>query len=368
MPEGLAGKRLLCHSAAGELPMNAVEPIADAATGALIAGAVEGRTGLDPSGHTAERACLNCRTPLIGSFCHACGQKGHVHRTLGAFGHDLLHGVFHFEGKIWRTLPLLAWRPGELTRHYIDGQRARFVSPIALFLFCVFLMFAVLGWTRALDVPTGNIAAGLDNSAKVQREAVTKLQAEQAEAARQGRPTAAIEAKLRDAREDLQVTEALQARGEIIDRRTPDQTANVASWLRGPLEKLAKNPDLVFFKLKTNAYKFSWMLIPLSVPFMWLLFPFDRRFGLYDHTVFVTYSLSFMTLLAIAAALLVQAGLSTLASLLTFVPPLHWYRQLKGAYRLSRGAALWRTAMLLFFTTITTSLFASILLALGVFD
>ena len=40
---------------------------------------------------------------------------------------------------------MLAWRPGELTRRYIDGQRARFISPIALFLFCVFLMFAALG-------------------------------------------------------------------------------------------------------------------------------------------------------------------------------------------------------------------------------
>ena len=36
-----------------------------------------------------------------------------------------LHGVLHFEGKIWHTLPLLAWRPGELTRRYIDGQRAQ---------------------------------------------------------------------------------------------------------------------------------------------------------------------------------------------------------------------------------------------------
>ncbi len=62
---------------------------------------------------------------------------------MSAYGHDILHGVFHFEGTIWRTLPMLAFRPGELTR-------ARFVSPIALFLFSVFLMFTVVanlpGW------------------------------------------------------------------------------------------------------------------------------------------------------------------------------------------------------------------------------
>ena len=72
-----------------------------------------------------------------------------MHRTLQAFFHDFAHGVLHFEGKIWRTLPLLVWKPGELTRRYIDGQRARFVSPIALFLFCVFLMFAVVGLTSS---------------------------------------------------------------------------------------------------------------------------------------------------------------------------------------------------------------------------
>ena len=46
---------------------------------------------------------------------------------------------------------MLAWRPGELTRRYIDGERARFVSPIALFLFSVFLMFAVLSVARHVE-------------------------------------------------------------------------------------------------------------------------------------------------------------------------------------------------------------------------
>lgn len=31
------------------------------------------------------------------------------------------------------------------TRRYVNGERARFVSPLALFLFTVFLMFATIG-------------------------------------------------------------------------------------------------------------------------------------------------------------------------------------------------------------------------------
>src|SRR4249919_1756 len=123
------------------------EAMGDAITGAVVGRAVEPKAGEGDDGHTHEKNCLNCGTELTGSFCHACGQHAHVHRTLSAFFHDFLHGVLHFEGKIWRTLPLLAWKPGEITRRYIDGERARFVSPIALFLFCVFLMFAVVGLT-----------------------------------------------------------------------------------------------------------------------------------------------------------------------------------------------------------------------------
>ncbi|MFD1959902.1 DUF3667 domain-containing protein [Novosphingobium panipatense] len=114
----------------------------------LTASALEKEQRLVQDGHTHESACLNCGTALVGTHCHACGQAAHVHRTLGAFFHDLLHGVFHFEGKTWRTLPLLAWKPGELTRQYVEGRRASFVSPIALFLFSVFLMFAVFHSTQ----------------------------------------------------------------------------------------------------------------------------------------------------------------------------------------------------------------------------
>ena len=35
--------------------------------------------------HRTKRTCLNCGAPLVGDYCHACGQHGHVHRTLGAF-------------------------------------------------------------------------------------------------------------------------------------------------------------------------------------------------------------------------------------------------------------------------------------------
>ena len=111
--------------------MSEAQVLGDAIGAGLTARAFEAEAGEGDDGHTHESACLNCGTPLIGSHCHNCGQTAHVHRTLGAFFHDLLHGVFHFEGKIWRTLPILILQPGKLTREYIDGRRASYVPPLA---------------------------------------------------------------------------------------------------------------------------------------------------------------------------------------------------------------------------------------------
>jgi hypothetical protein len=110
------------------------------------------------------------------------------------------------------------------------------------------------------------------------------------------------------------------------------------------------------------------MIIPLSVPFVWLLFPFSRRFRLYDHTVFVTYSLCFMTLLVIAGVVFQSVGLASLAALLWLIPPFHMYRQLRGAYALGRWGALWRTMLLTMFALLVISLFIALVAGMGTFD
>ena len=330
-----------------------LEAIGDAATGAVIARAIEPKAGAAADGHTHERNCLNCGAELAGAYCHACGQRAHVHRTLMAFWHDLAHGVLHLDGKIWRTLPMLVWRPGELTRRYVDGERARFVSPMALFLFSVFLMFAVFS---LVDSPF-----------------VTKQTASVAGVATN--QEIAIEQRMaRGFVPEKDVIATIDARPSANgDPRISTGSKSVDDWFNRAYKKAKENPRLLLYKLQSNAYKFSWLLIPISIPLVWLLFLNRRRyrqeFTAYDHTVFVTYSIAFMSLAAIALSLLgwigFPGGILSLAVLI--VPPVHIYRQLKGAYGLSRGSALWRTAMLLILAFVALILFGFLLLTLGVF-
>jgi hypothetical protein len=110
------------------------------ATAGLVAGVIEGSA----PGAAGEGECLNCGAQLnSGRFCSNCGQAAHANRSLWALVEELAWNVFNLDTKAWRTLPRLVGRPGTLTRSYIDGKRARYLSPLATFLLCYFFMFLV---------------------------------------------------------------------------------------------------------------------------------------------------------------------------------------------------------------------------------
>ncbi len=319
-------------------------------------------------GHFHETVCLNCGTELIGSHCHNCGQEAHLHRTIGAFFHDLMHGVLHLDGKIWRTLPMLIFKPGKLTRDYIDGQRRRYVSPMAFFLFSVFAMFAVFSMV-GLNLPTDLAGSDIEGNAEVAAEQADlriKEGRAQLETLEPGTP------EYEEARQTLEGL--VRARGlvgtlgAVAKQGEFDGGIGVPSIDKG-IKKWRENPGLMIYKLQSGGYKFSWLLIPLSLPFVWLLFFWKRQFGLYDHSVFVTYSITFMSLLFITASLLYSSGimLDFVWFMCMVIPIVHIYKQLRYGYMLSRTGALLRTAVMTVFVFIVLLLFLSTLLLLGIF-
>ncbi len=320
-----------------------------------------------------ERNCLNCGAELTGRYCPHCGQKAEVHRTLRAFGHDLVHGAFHFEGRIWQTLPLLAWKPGELTRRYIEGQRARFVSPLATFLFSVFLMFAVFS-TVGTPFTSGAELNEIETAQQLRREVeqldrrIAETERDRAAAAAAGSATAELDSRLDELRAEKGTAETAYRITTGGGTAEGEMQANTG-WrvIDKMIDKAGKNPSLLAYKVQANAYKFSWLLIPISIPFVALLFLWRRRFRLFDHAVFVTYSLAAMTLLVVALSLIrgvVGAG-DLIGLALVLLPPIHIYRQLKGAYSLRRFSALWRTGAIMIFANIALLIFFLLLLLLG---
>ncbi|MBO9709657.1 MAG: DUF3667 domain-containing protein [Caulobacter sp.] len=84
--------------------------------------------------------CANCGTPLEGPYCHACGQNSDTHhRTILHLIWEAIEGMFHLDGRLARTLPLLFFKPGVLAKDYMEGRIARHVPPFRTFLVALLL-------------------------------------------------------------------------------------------------------------------------------------------------------------------------------------------------------------------------------------
>jgi Protein of unknown function (DUF3667) len=94
----------------------------------------------DPSPTQAPtlQRCPNCFVALATpqpKFCPECGQETRVRAPkLGEFVQQLGGAYLSTEGAIWRTLWLLIFKPGELTRQYLAGRRKHYVLPLRLYL------------------------------------------------------------------------------------------------------------------------------------------------------------------------------------------------------------------------------------------
>jgi hypothetical protein len=368
-----------------------IEGIGGAVEGVLASAAVENEfnaAGVKNSASVSGQ-CLNCGAGLTGPFCASCGQKAHVHRTISAIWHDILHGVLHFDGKLWRTLPMLTFKPGELTRRYIHGERAKFISPMALFLFSIFMMFAVfsfMGGPVNARFPDGGFTESVKKELAENQKLITAKEKKLLDGAVSRERLSGEQAELLELKKAQNglasiVGDTLPYPAEGLDEGdgafgfTGDGSFTTGiQWLdekfKDGMKKADKNPTLLLYKLQSNGYKFAWLLIPLSLPFVWLVTIGAggslRPHRFYDHAVFTTYSIAFMSLLFLTCALLAQLGWESAWIAMGIIPPLHLYKHLRHSYALSRLSAVIRLCLMFVCIGIVATLFLLILLVLGV--
>lgn len=99
-------------------------------------------------------ACRNCGH-LLGlprpNFCSACGQETALHPpTVMEFIHQFGGSYVAMEGALWRTLLLLLFLPGRLTREYLRGRKRRYVLPLRLYLTISVVTLLSLQWSGVL--------------------------------------------------------------------------------------------------------------------------------------------------------------------------------------------------------------------------
>jgi hypothetical protein len=119
-----------------------------------------------PFDHKGE-PCKNCGTPLEGWYCYSCGQNADTHhRSILHLIWEAIEGMFHLDGRLANTLPLLFFKPGKLAKDYMEGRIVRHVPPfrtflVALLLFIFAAEHAIHGIRHQMELKEEKEAAAL---------------------------------------------------------------------------------------------------------------------------------------------------------------------------------------------------------------
>jgi hypothetical protein len=296
-------------------------PELDAATADAIAGEI-GRA----SKHALPLGapCPNCGTPLQGPWCHACGQKGEAYqRSIWHLIGEAFEGLTHVDGRVWKTLPRLAVRPGQLTRDYLDGHRASQIPPFRIFLVMLLLVFFAGGLN--FSATNEHFKFKSINDPEVQAQMTPEQRAQVAEA------LGAVPGKSRSA-----------------DNFRLDLSRNAATnaFWTARAKKVLTDPEAFMLALEQWGHRFAILTLPIAALMLSVLFAFKRNVYVFDHLIFSMHSLSFQGLLVSACFVAgIWAGWAWQA---LWLAPVHLFAHMRGTYGTSVVGTLVRMALLFF--------------------
>lgn len=359
--------------------------------------------------------CANCGTVLEGPYCHACGQNSDDHkRSILHLVWEAFEGLFHVDGRLWRTMPALFFRPGRLAKDQIEGRAARHVPPFRTFLVSLLLfIFAAEHATHEMRLlaehntavenarvasPAGRAAeaarlrakavkardeglkeAAADHAkelrlpydAAVRAEADRDYQSElksieqayarhmaRAESVAQGKPlTPEVPGTTEESRKELAAKIRAGDSGEPGHGKVQVKTVGKGDWLKQGLAKALENPDYYLTVMFGWAHRLAVLLLPIVGLSLAAVYFYRRKYFLYDHLLVAMQILSFAFLTNAFGLILPIAAWPFWFGLLAIWTPINLFQTLRGAYDSSIIGALVKTlvvwsATFLAFTTL----------------
>ena len=91
--------------------------------------------------------CLNCKTSLKqqDKYCPVCGQTTlNLHQSFTSIAFQALHEMLDIDGRLAKTLKMLLFSPGRLSKEYTEGRRMCYSPPLRMYLVISLLFFVVL--------------------------------------------------------------------------------------------------------------------------------------------------------------------------------------------------------------------------------
>ncbi|WBL26525.1 DUF3667 domain-containing protein [Zunongwangia sp. HGR-M22] len=98
--------------------------------------------------------CLNCGKTLEKEqkYCPECGQLNSTKKlALGDFFSEFFSGLFAYDSRFIRTMKILLFKPGKISKDYIEGKRMRYVNPYRFFLTTSIIFFIIYGYDFSFE-------------------------------------------------------------------------------------------------------------------------------------------------------------------------------------------------------------------------
>ncbi|WP_227009147.1 DUF3667 domain-containing protein [Christiangramia fulva] len=94
--------------------------------------------------------CLNCGHPLelTQRFCPRCGQMNSAKKLkFDDFFNEFFSSLFAYDSRFNRTLRVLMFKPGKISRDYIQGKRVRYANPFRFYLSASIIFFLIFNYS-----------------------------------------------------------------------------------------------------------------------------------------------------------------------------------------------------------------------------
>jgi ribosomal protein S27AE len=115
--------------------------------------------------------CQNCGTKFDGKFCPNCGQSvTDYDKPFSFILYTFAGDFFAFDTRFFHSVTALLFKPGFLSKEYIEGRRAKYAPPFRMFIFISFILFLLLetysnrGLTKVLDISVGDESGSILDS------------------------------------------------------------------------------------------------------------------------------------------------------------------------------------------------------------
>jgi len=299
-------------------------------TGNLPVPAGDPALSLNPKKLAGSANCLNCGTELKGPFCYFCGQPDrNFMRFFPVLLRDLMEDLFDLDSRFMRTMKPLLFKPGRLTRDYMEGRRFRYAPPMRLYIFSsiAFFLLAALMSSDLITIqsaPGNNVSVNVADAPAAQQkevqDALDQLPADVRKKIDEEKLVIAGEQKggIGFKSSDIQFNE------KPWDRETnPVDIQWLPDWLNDRIndeienspqkaEQINANPNLIVDKVFDILPATMFVLLPVVAMIFKFWYLFARRYYI-EHLIFALHNHAFL-FVSLTLVLLAEVGKSLFAA------------------------------------------------------